>query len=92
MSTPSMPSGSSGSGRPPGHAVRGWLERLSPRQRQYALLAAILAGGVGLLWLIFASTDHGPKDPNAKPAGTASSAVTNLGVMPPGQQVNPLDQ
>jgi len=76
----------------PAAALRGALDRLSPRQRQYALLASILAGGVGLLWLIFASTDHGPKDPNAKPAGAAPSAVTNLGVMPPGQQVNPLDQ
>mgnify|MGYP001323137801 FL=1 len=76
----------------PAAALRSALDRLSPRQRQYALLVAILAGGVGLLWLIFASTDHGPKDPNAKPAGTAPSAVTNLGVMPPGQQVNPLDQ
>ena len=82
----------SGPAARPAAALRGALHRLSPRQRQYALLAAILAGGVGLLWLIFASTDHGPKDPNAKPAGTASSAVTNLGVMPPGQQVNPLDQ
>jgi conjugal transfer pilus assembly protein TraB len=76
----------------PASALRGALDRLSPRQRQYALLAAILAGGVGLLWLIFASTDPGPKDPNAKPAGSAPSAVTNLGVMPPGQQVNPVDQ
>jgi len=76
----------------PSAALRGALDRLSPRQRQYALLAAILAGGVGLLWLIFASTDNGPKDMNARPAGTAPSAVTNLGVMPPGQQVNPLDQ
>ena len=82
----------SGPAARPAAALRSALDRLSPRQRQYALLAAILAGGVGLLWLIFASTDHGPKDPNAKPAGTASSAVTNLGVMPPGQQVNPLDQ
>ena len=82
----------SGPAARPVAALRSALDRLSPRQRQYALLAAILAGGVGLLWLIFASTDHGPKDPNAKPAGTASSAVTNLGVMPPGQQVNPLDQ
>jgi conjugal transfer pilus assembly protein TraB len=82
----------SGPASRPATALRSALERLSPRQRQYALLAVILAGGVGLLWLIFASTDHGPKDPNAKPAGTASSAVTNLGVMSPGQQVNPLDQ
>jgi conjugal transfer pilus assembly protein TraB len=73
-------------------ALRGVLERLSPRQRQYATLAAILASGVALLWLIFAFTDSGSKDPRAKPSGGNPSAVTNLGVMPPGQQVNPVDQ
>jgi conjugal transfer pilus assembly protein TraB len=76
----------------PAAALRGALERLSPRQRQYALLVAILAGGVGLLWLIFASSENGSNDPLAKPTGTPPGAVTNLGVMPPGQQVNPLDQ
>ncbi|MBA4178551.1 MAG: conjugal transfer protein TraB [Leptothrix sp. (in: Bacteria)] len=71
------------------------LERLSPRQRQYAMLGAILAGGVGLLWLIFASTDSGSTGKNGKdtkPAGGPPSAVTNIGVMSPGQQVNPVDQ
>ncbi len=76
----------------PATALRGALDRLSPRQRQYALLTAILAGGVGLLWMIFASSENGAKDSHAKPAGAAPSAVTNLGVMPPGQQVNPVDQ
>ncbi|RZI71715.1 MAG: conjugal transfer protein TraB, partial [Rubrivivax sp.] len=35
-------------------AVGSALQRLSPRQRQYVTLAAILVCGVGLLWLIFA--------------------------------------
>jgi conjugal transfer pilus assembly protein TraB len=73
-------------------ALRDMLGRLSPRQRQYATLGGILLGGVGMLWLIFAFTDNGPKDKSAKPAGGNPSAVTNIGVMPPGQQVNPVDQ
>ena len=73
--------------------VRGLLERLSPRQRQYATLVAILVCGVGLLWLIFALTDTRSKTADAKGAGNGTpSAVTNIGVMPPGQQVNPVDQ
>ena len=76
----------------PAAKLKGLAERLSPRQRQYALLVAILAGGVGLLWMVFASTD------NTKPAATTKSSpstptsVTHIGVMPPGQQVNPVDQ
>ena len=76
------------SARPP---RRGALERLSPRHRQYALLAAISPGrGTAVAGL--ASSENGSKDPHAKPPGTPPSAVTNLGVMPPGQQVNPVDQ
>jgi conjugal transfer pilus assembly protein TraB len=73
-------------------ALRGALGRLSPKQRQYATLASILLGGIGMLWLIFAFTDNAPKDKGSKPAGGNPSAVTNIGVMPPGQQVNPVDQ
>lgn len=76
----------------PAVALRGALDRLSPRQRQYAMLAAVLLGGVGLLWLIFSFTGDGAKDSSAKPASGLPSTVTNIGVMPPGQQVNALDQ
>ena len=80
----------------PTAALRGTLnralERLSPKQRQYAMLGAILAGGVGLMWLIFASSESGPKGKDTKPTGGTPGAVTNIGVMPPGQQVNPVDQ
>jgi|RifCSPlowO2_12_1023861.scaffolds.fasta_scaffold00029_15 conjugal transfer pilus assembly protein TraB len=69
------------------------LQRLSPRQRQYVTLAAILVCGVGLLWLIFALTDTRSPTTDAKNNGNAQPAtVTNIGVMPPGQQVNPVDQ
>ena len=76
----------------PAASFRNLLERLSPRQRQFAMLGAILLGGVGLLWLIFAASDDGAKDRHAKSPTGAPGTVTNIGVMPPGQQVNPLDQ
>jgi conjugal transfer pilus assembly protein TraB len=74
-------------------ATSGLLQRLSPRQRQYATLAAILVGGVGLLWAIFALTDTRlpATDPKNSNSGLPAT-VTNIGVMPPGQQVNPVDQ
>ena len=72
--------------------LRGLGESLSPRQRQYALLVAILAGGVGLLWMIFASTDNAKPAIANKPSASTPASVTHIGVMPPGQQVNPVDQ
>ncbi|MCZ2439051.1 MAG: TraB/VirB10 family protein, partial [Burkholderiales bacterium] len=65
---------------------------MTPRQRQFALLGVIVAAGVGLLWLIFASTDTGSSAGARKAAAGAPGPVTNIGVMPPGQQVNPVDQ
>lgn len=82
--------------RLPSDALRGLPQRLvrhlSPRQRQYAMLGAIMAGGVGILWLIFAFTGNGTKGSEPKTAAGQPSAVTNIGVMPPGGQVNPVDQ
>ena len=78
--------------RTPATLYRDILQSLSPKQRQYVMLTAILMGGVGMLWLIFAFTDTGAKDKNAKATTGAPSAVTNIGVMTPGQQVNPVDQ
>ncbi len=72
--------------------MRDLLARLPPRQRQYAMLAGILAGGVGLLWLVFSFTDSGPKNGETKASTGLPSAVTNIGIMPPGGQVNPVDQ
>lgn len=65
--------------------ARNLLFRLSQRQRQFAMLGAILLGGVGLLWLVFASGVSTPVDKTAKSPGGAPSAVTNIGVMSPGQ-------
>ncbi len=72
--------------------MRDLMARLPPRQRQYAMLAGILAGGVGLLWLVFAFTDSGPKSSESKASSGLPSTVTNIGIMPPGGQVNPVDQ
>jgi len=69
------------------------LQGMSPRQRQYATLGAILFVGVGLLWLIFALTDTRSPTTGAPSNGSGLPAsVTNIGVMTPGQQVNPEDQ
>ncbi|WP_127997646.1 TraB/VirB10 family protein [Piscinibacter defluvii] len=72
--------------------MRSLVERLTPRQRQYAMLGAILLGGVGLLWLVFAFAESAPSSQAGKASGGTPGAVTNIGVMPPGQQVNPVDQ
>ncbi|MDO9197588.1 MAG: conjugal transfer protein TraB, partial [Rhodoferax sp.] len=78
--------------RNPTQILNRLLARLSPRQRQYAMLAAILVGGVGLLWLVFSFTESRPKNSEARTSAGLPSAVTNIGVMPPGGQVNPVDQ
>lgn len=78
--------------RQPAHALRALLERLSPKQRQYAMLGAIVAGGVGILWLIFAVTGSSARNGEARTAAGQPGTVTNIGVMPPGGQVNPVDQ
>ena len=38
--------------------ARDMMARLSPRQRQYALLSAIVLGGIALLWLVFALQEN----------------------------------
>ena len=86
MKNPLAPNGAANS------AIRSLLARLSPKQRQYATLAAILVVGVGALWLILSLTDNRPKPTDPKPGSGQPSAATNIGVMPPGQQVNPVDQ
>jgi len=68
------------------------LTRLSPKQRQYVALAAIMACGVGALWAVFAVTgDSNHASPQRAPVTGTTAAPTNIGVMAPGQQVNPID-
>lgn len=75
-----------------GNALRSAVERLSPRQRQYGLLGLILVGGVGLLWLILSLTSSPPHATDSAKRQDQPGSVTNIGVMPPGTQVNPVDQ
>lgn len=86
------PASRPGHGRPPGHVGRGVLDRLTPRQRQFALLVALLAGGVGLLWLVFSFAGSGTPAHGTRAAPTRPGDVTNIGVLAPGGQVNPVDQ
>lgn len=74
--------------------VRNLFARLTPKQRQYATLAAIMAVGVGALWAVFAFTGNASSAATAAPSSPSAggAAPTNIGVMAPGQQVNPLDQ
>lgn len=73
---------------------RSTVERLTPKQRQYAALTAIMVCGVGILWAVFAFTGSGTKIPHSPQSATSigAAAPTNIGVMAPGQQVNPVDQ
>jgi len=72
--------------------VRDFLERLSPRQRQYLLLASILGSGLALLWLVFTFADGQSGLSPSRAGGAAATSTTNIGVMPAGSQVNPVDQ
>jgi conjugal transfer pilus assembly protein TraB len=72
-------------------ALRRLADRLSPKQRQWATLAGIAGGGFLLLWLVLTL---GARDPSTgpQPAASGGGTPTNVGVMAPGQQVNPVDQ
>ena len=72
--------------------LRGMVERLSPQQRQYALLAGLLLAGLGALWLVFALADNSEEDAGKAKPVASTEAVTNLGVMQPGAQLDPVDQ
>lgn len=66
-------------------------EALEPRKRQWALLALLLGAGFTILWAIFALTEKPKSSPSAGAGVPGQQRVTNVGVMAPGQQVNPLD-
>lgn len=70
----------------------GMLGRLSPRQRQFALLGTIVAGGVLLLWIVFTLSEVPPSKRGTGQEAVNTSDVTNIGVLPPGGQVTALDQ
>ena len=74
--------------------LKGWVDKLTPRQRQWGMLIAIVAGAFGVLWVVFSATDSKPKAAGSAPAGASGKGtrVTNLEVMPGGAQVSPRDQ
>lgn len=71
--------------------IKAAAARLSPRQRQFAAAAVIAATTIGLLWLVFSLSSTKPVA-----SSTASTAArtkpTNVDLMAPGQQIEPLDQ
>lgn len=71
---------------------RDLLERLSPRQRQYLLLISILGSGLALLWLVFVFAESQSGSSPARPGEAGPTSTKNIGVMPAGSQVNPVDQ
>jgi conjugal transfer pilus assembly protein TraB len=72
--------------------TEGLLGRLSPRQRQFALLGTIVTGGILLLWIVFTLSEEAPSKRGTGQEAAHASNVTNIGVMPPGGQVTALDQ
>jgi conjugal transfer pilus assembly protein TraB len=73
-------------------AWRERLARLSPKHRQYAMLTVILVGGFTFLWLILAVGETNQPPRPARPDAQTPTRVTGVGVMAPGQQVNPVDE
>ena len=73
-------------------AVKGAIEKLSPRQRQWGTLIGIFSVAVVVLWAVFSASEK-PKVPGAQQPGAGkASRVTNVGVMPGVAQVSPVDQ
>jgi len=70
--------------------LKSW-DTLDPKRKQWVLLILLLGAAFTILWAIFALTEK-PKPSLAQGAGASGQQrVTNVGVMAPGQQVNPLD-
>jgi conjugal transfer pilus assembly protein TraB len=66
-------------------------DTLDPKRKQWVLLFLLLGAAFTILWAIFALTEK-PKPSFAQAAGASGrQRVTNVGVIAPGQQVNPLD-
>jgi conjugal transfer pilus assembly protein TraB len=69
-----------------------FLDKLTPKQRQFLTLAGIAFLLFGVLWAVFSITDT-PKQPGAQTSATPGQRkVTNLGVMAPGAQLDPREK
>ena len=80
----------------PDHSIiqrlRARLDHLSPQHRQYALLGGLLLASLGALWLVFALADGAKEEGEPTTLTATDDRVTNVGVMAPGAQLDPLDQ
>jgi len=72
--------------------LKGPWEQLDPKHRQWATLGGLGLGAFAILWLVLSLGASDPK-PAATQSGTTAGGgtPTNIGVMTPGQQVNPVD-
>src|SRR6202158_1238728 len=64
---------------------------LDPKRKQWSLLALLLGAGFTILWAVFSLTEKAKRSLAQSPGLPGRERVTNVGVMAPGQQVNPLD-
>src|SRR5437762_8342455 len=69
-----------------------FLDKLTPKQRQFLTLGGIAFLLFGVLWAVFSMTDS-PKQPGAPTSASAGQRkVTNVGVMAPGAQLDPREK
>ena len=72
--------------------ARARIDALSPRQRQYGILTVLLGSGIALLWIVLSLSNPAPDRQHVDPTVQGNTSVTNVGVLPPGAQLNPVDQ
>ena len=69
-----------------------FLDKLTPKQRQFLTLGGIAFLLFGVLWAVFSITDT-PKQPGAQASvAPGQRKVTNVGVMAPGAQLDPREK
>src|SRR5437660_2205971 len=69
-----------------------FLDKLTPKQRQFLTLGGIAFLLFGVLWAVFSITDA-PKQPGAQTsAAPGQRKVVNVGVMAPGAQLDPREK
>ena len=69
-----------------------FLDKLTPKQRQFLTLGGIAFLLFGALWAVFSITDA-PKQPGAQAsAAPGQRKVVNVGVMAPGAQLDPREK
>ena len=69
-----------------------FLDKLTPKQRQFLTLGGIAFLLFGVLWAVFSITDT-PKQPGVQAsAAPGQRKVTNVGVMAPGAQLDPREK